>query len=418
MDVILVAYRRARMDFFDRYGYQWPATLDDAFDILEVYPLPRAEVNAVRNAAAGLAEIYAKTANLLASASDDVLAGLGVPSHLRRLSKSCFRDAPGSVLGRLDLARTEEGYKLLEFNADSPGLVVEAFSVNRAVCRAADRPDPNEGCEQALAVTLRGAVQSAVARLERADRTKANVVVSASSYSPRDQAIASYLRDLLQPLSATSLPAEQIAIGGSGLYTPAGEVIDVLVRVFPLQCIGNRLFQQRSSVENSDMASLFSHLVESRRVALINPPAAFLFASKALQAAVWAFFEAGEYFQEPEHILIEKYMLPAYLDLPEDNRAYAVKPIYASEGDSVVLLNSDRKVISASLDNTYLDRPAVYQRFVDLPHEELMTEYGPRKLHLVTSCFVAGGVPSAICIRAGELVTNELAWVLPVCIGD
>jgi hypothetical protein len=60
----------------------------------------------------------------------------------------------------------------------------------------------------------------------------------------------------------------------------------------------------------------------------------------------------------------------------------------------------------------------VHQKRVDVPALELMTEYGPRKLHLVTSCFLVSGIATGICVRARDEITDELAWVLPVCIGS
>lgn len=414
----LASYRRDRKFFFDLYGQRWPATLADAFDLLEVYPLPASEVNEIREVTSNLAELFAKIFALLESASGDVLTHLGVPDKWRGIARSRIPGLPPCVVGRFDLARTNEGYKLLEFNSDSPGLLVEAFSVNSGVCCHAGKADPNEGAERVLADALGMAIKAALAHLEKSAGTETNVVVSAWGNAPRDQAIASYLRDLLQPTPAISIPVEQIQINDLGLFTPGGEAIHVLVRAFPLNSIDGNVFRQRGKARTSEMETLFSRLIEDKRVALVNPPAAFLLGSKALQALIWGLYEAGKYFQEQDRKLIARYMLPVYLDAPEDGAAYAVKPIYGSEGDSVRLLDSDQKVISASLDTTRLDRPTVYQKYVDLPCKQLMTEYGPRKLHLVTSCFAVNGAASAICIRAGELITNELAWVLPVCISD
>jgi glutathionylspermidine synthase len=414
----LASYCRARKDFFDRYGQRWPATLADAFDILEVYPLQRAEVNEIRKASSCLAGLFAKALALLECASDEVFTHLGVPDRLKDIVKVRIPGLPACVMGRFDLARSKDGYKLLEFNADSPGLVVEAFSVNSGVCRHAGRPDPNEGTERMLADALAGATQAAVAHLKRPAGARTNVVVSAWGYSARDQAIASYLRDLLQPLAAIPIPVEQIRIDDSGVYTPTGEAIDVLVRAFPLDSISKNGFQRRGKARTSEVGTILSRLIEDRHVALVNAPAAFLLGGKALQVLIWGLYEAGKYFHEEDRRLIEKYMVPVYLDPPTNESAYAVKPIYGSEGDSVLMLDAQRRVISASLDTTYVEQPAVYQRYIDLPHEELMTEYGPQTLHLVTSCFVISGRASAICIRAGEAITNELAWVLPICIED
>ena len=78
---------------------------------------------------------------------------------------------------------------------------------------------------------------------------------------------------------------------------------------------------------------------------------------------------------------------------------------------------SDRgRVVCQSSCATHGDEFMVYQRHVDLMPSEMMTEYGPRRLHVVTSAFVLAGKPSGICMRAGRAITDDSAWVLPVCI--
>jgi len=156
--------------------------------------------------------------------------------------------------------------------------------------------------------------------------------------------------------------------------------------------------------------------VEQRRLAIINAPFSFLLQSKALQAVIWNLFESGQYFAEDERRLIERYMLPTYLDPPADNTAYVVKPVYGAEGDTVKVVTPGGGVVDKSVYTSYSDQVMVYQKYVDLMPSEMMTEYGPRTLHVVTSCFLIAGKPSGICMRAGEAITDESAWVLPVCI--
>ena len=170
----------------------WPTTLEDAFDILEVYRLKRQDLDTLREATAGLAAVYEKAATLLKVVSDHALAELGVP---RYLWKSIRRGLPGlhnCVLGRFDFARTVNGYKMLEFNSDAPGLVVEAFSVNGTACREAGNLDPNEGCEAGLCQGLSYAVRSGLEYVQQSE-SKANVVVTCGGIFKRNVAEAAYL---------------------------------------------------------------------------------------------------------------------------------------------------------------------------------------------------------------------------------
>ena len=221
----------------------------------------------------------------------------------------------------------------------------------------------------------------------------------------------------MEPFSAQYAAIESLAIDADGLYDPGGNRIDVLYRLFPLQLFRNELFQARGAPIGPGMGGAVLRLVERRQLALINPPFSFLLEGKALQALIWNLSGSNIFFTEEERRLIAQYMLPTYLDPPIDNSAYVVKPSYGAEGDSVTVMAVGGAVMSQAMCTTYSDRPMVYQKHVELPAPERMTEFGPRKLHVVTSCFLISGKPAGICMRAGDCITDESAWVLPVCIG-
>jgi len=417
MDALLREYRRSRLKFFARYGARWPETLADEFDLLAPCELGRAEADEILNATASLARIYGRAAQLLRRLSDGALLQMGVPGYLLPTVRRTIPGMADCVIGRFDLARTEHGYKLLEFNADVPGFLVEAFSVNTAVCRHAGKEDPNECGERDLVQALTEAVQAGIKYVGRIEGEHANVVVTSGGRYPRDRAMAEYLCRLLEAFPAQYAPIESLGIDAGGLYDPSGSRIHVLYRFFRLQLIRNELFRPRGTSVEPEMGGLVLRFVERRRLAIINPPFSFLLQSKALQAVIWNLFESGQYFAEDERRLIERYMLPTYLDPPPDNTAYVVKPVYGAEGDTVKVVTPAGGVVGQSVYTSYSDQLMVYQKYVDLMPSEMMTEYGPRTLHVVTSCFLLAGKPSGICMRAGEAITDESAWVLPVCIG-
>jgi glutathionylspermidine synthase len=414
VEMSLSEYRRLREEFFGRHGHRWPGTLEDAFDILAAYPMNREECDAIRKATAGLTAIYKKAAVLFRRLPDQVLVDLGVPSYLFGAVRRGIPGMSDCVVGRFDLVRTKDGYRMLEFNSDAPGLIVEAFSVNEEVCRAEDKSDPNAGCEAALACALTQAVRAGLDYVGRSTKNDINIVVTFGERYSRDRAAAVYLSELLHEFAAECAPIETLGLDVHGLYDPGGKPIDVLYRFTPLKFIRNELFRPHGEVLHPEMGGLLLHLIESRRLAMINPPFAFLLESKAIQAVIWNLFEAGQYFDDRDCRLIETYMLPTYLDPPSGQYAYVIKPVMGAEGDTITLMDQGKKIVSEARYTTYSDQPMVYQKYVALPQEQLMTEYGPRTLHLATSCFVTSGIPAAICIRAGEAITDETAWVLPV----
>src|SRR5271157_2989464 len=185
MDALLPEYRRARQEFFVRHGARWPETLADEFDILAPCTLSRAEADEILNATASLARIYDRAAQLLRRLSDEALLEMGVPGYLLPTVRCAIPGMADCVIGRFDLARTEHGYKLLEFNADVPGFMVEAFSVNTAVCRHVGKEDPNECGERELAQALTDAVQAGINYVGKIEGEHANVVVTSVGHYRR-----------------------------------------------------------------------------------------------------------------------------------------------------------------------------------------------------------------------------------------
>src|SRR5436190_24369245 len=85
---------------------------------------------------------------------------------------------------------------------------------------------------------------------------------------------------------------------------------------------------------------LLFDLVLSRRLAIINPPSAFLLAGKAVQSIIWGLFQEGVYFDAEQRSLIERHFLPTYMDALFGHEPYVVKPVYGSEGDTVAVIDS------------------------------------------------------------------------------
>jgi glutathionylspermidine synthase len=414
-DAALVRYRNARKEFFTRHGSRWPETLADEFDLLAARVLSRPEVDEILEAAASIARIYDRAAQFVPMLSEEALSELGVPAHLWRLVRSAAPNISDCVVGRLDMAQTGNGYKLLEFNSDAAGLVVEAFSVNSAICQHDGRVDPNGASESILIQTLGDTVRAGLNHVEKSPHEESSVVVAFTGHCARDAAVARYLCGLMESFPVHDAAITSLSIDETGLYDGHGKRVNVLYRLFPLDYLRDDLFKRRDPTDGKRGGLLLS-LIERRKLVVINPPLSFVLESKALQAVIWNLAATGSWFTSEERAAIAHYMLPTFLDPPGDHSVYVVKPVYGHEGDTIRVIGSDGSVKSRSTRTTYSEKPMVYQQHVPLPAPRLMTEFGRRQLHVVTSCFLVGGNPTAICMRAGKRITDESAWVLPVCI--
>lgn len=415
-------YRTARENFFARHAAFWPGTIDDPFDILEPYELPATDISELVQAAEAAAALYDRIATLLRTVPNDALLEMGVPPTLLNVVRCVIPGMAHAVLGRLDLVRTNGGYKLLEFNADTPGLLLETFSVNTKVCEEAQRSDPNAGGEAILARTVLDAIRTGLEYVGKVSTEAANIVFTFSRSCRRDGATAEYLVRLVHdvsPLRVQYAPIEALKIDEKAVCDSVGRPVDVLYRIVSLQYLHAYLLRRSaSSHTDPDSKDLLFDLVQRRRLALLNPPSTFLLESKAVQVIIWNLFEAGIYFDDHERRMVEKYMIPTYMDPPSAGEPHVIKPVFGAEGDTVSIVNSNSEPIARSLCTTYSNQRMVYQKYVELPTIQVMTEDGPRSLHALTSCFLLAGKPVGICMRAGGVITDESAWLLPVCVAE
>ena len=404
-----------------RFAHVWPATLLDAYDLLEVYPLSHVEIKAITQATQAIANIYARTAALLRTVPDEALLQMGLPRETLNLARMQIAGMPDTVIGRLDLAKTPDGYKMLEFNSDTPGMLIEAFPINAKVCEESGRINPNRDGESTLIAGLKSAIRAGLAYVGKTPGEQANVVFASCSTYKRDSEITRYLMSLLdfpENVQERYVNIESLSSDKYGLYDPDGNKIDVLFRFYPIQFLARKMFPDHRDQSVKHDGQILFDLISRHRLAFINPPSAFLLECKATQVVIWGLHETGEYFNAEERSLIERYFLPTYMDPGFGDERHVVKPVYGSEGDTVTIVDPKLGEVSGNNSSTYLEQPMVYQKYVDLPLVEMMTEDGTQSLRLLTSCFLINGRALGICLRAGSVITDYSWWYVPVCAAD
>ena len=157
-DDSLESYLSARERFFARHGSRWPGALADPFDLLDVRELDAEAVRAIEAATASIGAIYRRLRPILHHLPDQALLAMGVRPETLELARTTIPGLDMPVLARLDLAHTCNGLKLLEYNGDAPGLVVETFGLKRLA-----KPTPSDYRKvdgpQAAAMALAGALE-------------------------------------------------------------------------------------------------------------------------------------------------------------------------------------------------------------------------------------------------------------------
>ncbi|NIK67490.1 glutathionylspermidine synthase family protein [Paenibacillus sp. BK033] len=405
-------FAEERSAFYSGIEGYWADLYGEEYSLYDLYDVTKEEVHKIRESTNRIGHIFCKAAQLLRTVDDETLLMLGFPratlSYLRMRSLSVE-----SVIARLDLVKAGDTYKCMEINSDTPTFIKELHHVNGLVCEAFDRHNPNKGYETQLAFAVEKAVIESLEYLGD-DPIAPHVAFTAHGDNVEDASTALYLQSLL-PLPSTFVPLDQLQIiRHIGLYDGEGNRIHVLYRqTFPVEN-----FIEDEDEEGNPIGLWLLELIERKKLAVINPPSAFLLQSKAVQAIIWGLHEErSPFFTEEEQRWIGEYFLPTYLEpdrFLKERTKYVMKPAFGREGDTVKIFDGDGTLAAEDKHNSYAHYLPVYQEYVELPTAAFRTEKGEREGSYMYGSFLVGGKAGAIGIRIGSPITDNLSYFMPV----
>ena len=407
------SYTTERRAFFAAFPDFWSDVEKEEYALFHTHTLTTAEHTALRDAARAIYAVFAQTAVLLRTLDDATLLQLGLPAETLEIVRCIFPGVYDVPFGRLDLIQDPEGgFKLIEFNTDTPAFTRECFEINGKVCTHFGQTDPNAGETERLLAMLAKTLGASLAGLIDPE-TRPLIVGSSLDGHIEDWGTTEFICDLLRKIPGIEvrhIPISQLGMTQDALVDSAdGRQIALLYRLYPLEWF----VQDRDDQGNAPGAQLLA-LVQRRCVALLNPPGAFLWQSKAVQALIWGLFEQGSFFEQSARATISRYFLPTYLDPAFSGERHIVKPVYGREGHSVRLLGAAGEVEKSGGLGLYDEQPMVWQKYVPMPTVTVPTESGEKTLALLHSIFVLEGEPSAVGLRVSGPITDDDALFLPV----
>lgn len=403
-------YKNERVNFYSGIKNFWPDLYGEEYALYDIATIGQEEVEAIRICTERIGKIFFKVNELLRNVDLDTLHELGYPGDTLGIIRLKTMNME-SVIARLDLIKTDNTYKCIEINSDTPTFIKELFSVNGIVAKQFGCKNPNEGMEDQLASAVRTAVINSANWL---DEIEPYVVFTAHDDNIEDRHTVLYLQELY------GLPSKFIALDklrivpGKGLYDETGRRINILYRqTFPIE----GLITDEDETGNK-IGLWLLELVKAKKLAIINPPSAFLLQNKAVQAVIWGLHEKGDsFFTNEEHNWIEDYFLPTFLEAEpfyEKQVSFVKKPIFGREGDTVKIFDSSGKLLMEEKHKNYNDVPSVYQQYIELPTLAYHSEKGKQIGHILTGSFLVNGKASALGYRVGGKITNNLSCFLPV----
>lgn len=406
-------FKNKREQLYSKIANFWHNIYNSEYALYDIYTISKEDVTEISSATEKVGRIYSKTAYLLRTLDDETLLSLGFPKETLDIIR-LKTVKPESVIARLDFVQTNEGLKLLELNSDTPTFIMECFKVNGLVTKEFNLNDPNSKSENHLRNAIHLAIKesSEILQLDYFP----NIVFTAHHDHAEDWNTLNYLKEVTN-LPSQLLPLNELQIDSDALYDKDGKKIDILYRqTYPLEHLINDKDQ-----DDVKVGLMLLNLVKENKLAIINPPSAFLLQSKAVQAAIWSLYEQGMFFNQEEQGWIKKYFLPTYLEpdyFIENKQTFVKKPSFGREGDTIQIFDLNGQILDEATEKNYSDELPVYQQYVDLPKVTIRTEVGHTDSHFIIGSFLIAGKPSAIGIRAGNRITGNESYYLPVGINS
>ncbi|MCQ6565411.1 glutathionylspermidine synthase family protein [Bacillus mycoides] len=400
-------YIRDRKEFYSKYPNFWSDLYECEYSLFHVFPITEQTMKQLQVATERMGKIFFKTARILRNLSNEQLLELGFPTAslpFIRL-KGMY---PESVISRFDFALTEDNrIKMLEFNSDTPTFIVECFQMNGKVCEELGYDDPNANQERLLSSGITKAVMEFTKGME-----DPNVVFTAHPEHIEDWNTTMYLSRLCH-VENKIMPMTELRITDDALVDRDGVPIDVLYRqTYPIEDL-----IEDQDPETGDLVGVeLLQLVKEGKLFIINPLSAFLLQPKSIQCLIWGLAEEGAFYTSEEQKWIKEYMLPTYLepDLFFGKSPFVQKPSFGREGDTITIRDKDTNIMIRNAHETYKSSLPIFQKYTELPVVFLETEKGIEKLSYVFGAFLIAGKASSIGIRAGEKITGNESYYLPV----
>jgi glutathionylspermidine synthase len=367
----------------------WAFLYEDAPEYLGTDAVVRSDDD-VEALALAANSLYSMFVDAAASVIDGGrLAELGIPERAHRLIEYTWNDDRNwHLYGRFDIAETEVGPKLIEFNADTPTCVPETAVLQWAQAQAAGYGDESQfnGLFERL-VEQFGRWKSmnddltptlVLAHLESAeDRANAEVIGAAAE----EAGFTVHVRALPD---VTFDKDDGVFVKGEG---PGGDRpwvrCDFVFKLVPWEFMID---------EEPDLFDLVERLVLDRKAVVANPAYTLVFQSKMLLV------ELSRLFPDDPHLLRAS-ALPF-----DDGLPYVEKVALGREGANVAIYNADHSVLAAT-DGDYKHDDGsgyggtVYQEFAHFPHDAQVRLYQAGVFWAFEAC--------ALGYRRGDLIIDD-----------
>ena len=336
-------------EYLEQIGFSWHTDSDGSSYLVDkIVKISEVDAMAYYEASNELYDMFVEAGEYVIE--NNLLDEIGIPFNLQEIVKlSWENDVHWHLYGRFDFAGGVDGVplKLLEFNADTPTSLVETALIQWAVLKREGLDDTKQfnNVHDALIDNF----QRLVTLEESVDKFDEyyegwKILFSCVRGYEEDESTTLYLKSIAEEAGFECEFAyiDEIEFDEEGIYYKEVEY-EYLFKLISWEDI---------SIEEGELASLLTKIVENKKAIILNPAYTLMFQSKAILKILWDLF--------PNHPLLLESSFEPLAD-----KAFVKKPIFGREGGNVEIYDEQGELIDKN-DGDYKNFPSIYQDFTEL----------------------------------------------------
>lgn len=364
------------------YNYSYPSYLkylnEDIFTFIKnddnsYYPdtdilkMNSCDLNKLINSSIISYNIISKVANnIIDEKSDDY-----VISFLNNLKLFEKTNKIMSFISRLDFIKdTNNNFRLLEINADTPTAIIESYYANKIACEFYNINNPNENCLKDIK------------NLFIEYKNKYVVFCGDMINIKEDSATTNFLYNNCGLYNKDICDLSDLIVNDTGVYLN-NKKIEVLYLLYPKEFLINDKSRSGALIG----LKLLNH-AKNNELILINPIESIIMQSKYTYTKVYKNYKMYDDIFIPTYSTKEEFIKNDY------DKDYIKKPIYGREGEGITIYHNNNKSIQSPYDPKYYNS-YIYQEYINsFDHSSKIKRY------ITYSVFIINGKSSAVFARA------------------
>ncbi len=343
----------------EQLGFGWHTDSDQSKYIAnELVVVTDSEAEAYYEAVNELYDMYAAAAEHVIK--NNLFFDLGIPFNLIDvIKKSWDNDVHWHLYGRFDLAGGIGGapIKLIEFNADTPTALFETAILQWALLKhnALDEERQFNNVYQAISDNFRRLVtlfDDPEAFEKHYDGWK--ILFSSASGNVEEEQTARLLQQMAIDAGFITgfEPLGGVKFDDEGIYDAHEEPYEYWFKLYPWEDI---------AIEESELATQLSTIMENQKAIILNPAYTLLFQSKGMMKILCDLFPDSPY------------LLKTSFE-PLKGLQQVEKRMFGREGANVRIMDASGSVIEEN-DGPYGNFKPIYQEYVEFPRDAQGNSY-------------------------------------------